>query len=171
MADFKQSREVYVEQKYTKKEAADIDVGPRKPFDELTVKLDVDASDAITALKALQREARKATKALRELESEAEELNGSEIAKLFARGEVITREQLRKLIEWLTEMYRELGGEQVELHKDEVVIPKELAEKITSTNITINIPEITVKDDADIEKIAKELAEKIRQAREVSKRE
>jgi DNA-directed RNA polymerase subunit L len=137
----------------------------------LTVKLDVDASDAITALKAIQREARKATQALRELESEAAELSGSEIAQLFGKGEVITREQLRKLIEWLTEMYRELGGEQAELHKDEVVIPKELVEKIASTNITINIPEITVKDDADIEKIARELAEKIRQAREVSKRE
>jgi hypothetical protein len=111
-ADFKQSREVYVEQKYAKKEAADIDVGPRKPFGELTVRLDVDASDAITALKAIQREARKATQALRELEAVAA------------------------------------------LHKGEVVIP-----------------EITVKDDADIEKIAKELAEKIRQTREVSKRE
>lgn len=53
MADFKQSRE---EQ--------------RKPFGELTVKLDVDASGAIRALKALQREARKTTQALRELEAE-----------------------------------------------------------------------------------------------------
>jgi hypothetical protein len=40
----------------------------------LTVKLDIDASDAITALKALQREARKATQALRELEAEVKKL-------------------------------------------------------------------------------------------------
>jgi hypothetical protein len=134
-------------------------------LNELTVKLDVDASDAITALKAIQREARSAAKALRELESEAAELSGSEIAELFAKDEVVTREQLRKLIEWLTEMYRELGGEQVELHKDEVVIPKELAEKITSTksptNITINIPEIKANDKADVEKIAKELVDDV----------
>jgi hypothetical protein len=95
-------------------------------FDEpnLTVKLDIDASDAITALKAIQREARKATQALRGLEAVAT------------------------------------------LHAGAVVLTKEQAEKIASTkpptNITINIPEITVKDDADIEKIARELAEKLR---------
>jgi phage-related minor tail protein len=187
MADFKQSRAVFEDHKQKEGEAEVSYDGTRKPFGELTVKVDIDASDAIRALKALQREARKATQALRELESEAEELSGSEIAELFAKGEVVTREQLRKLIEWLTETYRELGGEQVELqrdgviltkeqselltrtaemHKGEVVIPKEQAEKIASTkpptNITINIPEIKVKDDADIEKIAKELAEKLR---------
>jgi hypothetical protein len=36
--------------------------------DELTIKLNVDTSDAIKALKAVQREARAAVKALRELE-------------------------------------------------------------------------------------------------------
>jgi phage-related minor tail protein len=36
---------------------------------ELTVKVDVDVSEALTGLKALQREAKKATQALRELES------------------------------------------------------------------------------------------------------
>lgn len=35
----------------------------------LTMKLDVDVSEALTGLKALQREAREATKALRELEA------------------------------------------------------------------------------------------------------
>lgn len=39
-----------------------------KDMSALTVKLDVDASDAIKALKAVQREAREATQALRELE-------------------------------------------------------------------------------------------------------
>ena len=105
MADFKQSREV----------------------GNLTVKLDVDASDAIRALKALQREARKATQALRELEAVVAELKT--------------------------------------LHKGEVVIPKELAEKIASAkppvNITINVPEIKADDKADIEKIARELARKL----------
>jgi hypothetical protein len=83
-----------------------------KPIGDLTVKLDVDASDAIRALKALQREARKATQALRELESEASRLE-AEVAKA------------------------------------------------KMTNITVNIPNITVKDEADVEKIAKELAEKL----------
>lgn len=35
---------------------------------ELTIKIDVDISDALTGLKAIQREAKKATQALRELE-------------------------------------------------------------------------------------------------------
>lgn len=39
----------------------------------LTVKLDIDASDAVTALKSIQREARKAAAALRELESAVNE--------------------------------------------------------------------------------------------------
>jgi phage-related minor tail protein len=82
MADFKQSR-----------------VG------ELTVKLDVDASDAIRALKAIQREARKATQALRELEADVA--------------------------------------------------------KAKTTNITVNIPNITVKDEADVEKIARELSKRL----------
>ena len=90
MADFKQSREV----------------------GNLTVKLDVDASDAIRALKALQREARKATQALRELESEVA--------------------------------------------------------KAKTSNITVNIPNITIKDEADVEKIAKELTKRLH---EVSDRE
>jgi hypothetical protein len=64
MADNK-SREVYVEQK-----AADIDVGT-----ELTVRLDVDVSDALTGLKAIQREAREAVKALKELEASTKTLH------------------------------------------------------------------------------------------------
>lgn len=41
---------------------------------DLTVKVDVDVSEAITGLKALQREAKEATKALREYESTAQRL-------------------------------------------------------------------------------------------------
>ncbi|MGM7680964.1 hypothetical protein ACSVDA_02300 [Cytobacillus sp. Hm23] len=37
---------------------------------ELSVKLNVDVSEAITGLKAIQREARKVTQALRELEAQ-----------------------------------------------------------------------------------------------------
>ncbi len=40
-----------------------------KKADSLTVKVDVDVSEALTGLKALQREAKEATKALKELES------------------------------------------------------------------------------------------------------
>jgi hypothetical protein len=95
MADFKQSREVNwtitVKNEGTEetttysvngkrsvadclREALALEEHPKitKKAGELTVKLDVDASDAIRALKALQREARKATQALRELEVEAE---------------------------------------------------------------------------------------------------
>lgn len=42
----------------------------RKKAGELTVKIDVDVSEALTGLKAVTREAREATKALRELEAE-----------------------------------------------------------------------------------------------------
>lgn len=43
-------------------------IGDKPKFKGLTVKVDVDVSEALTGLKALQREAREATKALRELE-------------------------------------------------------------------------------------------------------
>jgi hypothetical protein len=116
MADFKQSREGEFVRARTWKEGepTEICIGPRKPLSELTVKLDVDASDAIRALKALQREARKATQALRELESEASRLE-AEVAKA------------------------------------------------KTTNITVNIPNITVKDDVEIDKFLRdwrELAQK-----------
>jgi hypothetical protein len=111
---------------------------PNGDLSTLTVKLDVDASDAIRALKAIQREARKATQALRELEAKTAELQRD--------GVILTKEQ------------SELLTRTAEMHKGEVVIPKEIA----STNITINIPEIKANDKADVEKIARELAEKLR---------
>ena len=100
MADFKQSREVNwtitVKNEGTEetttysvngkrsvadclREALALEEHPTitKKAGELTVKLDVDASDAITALKAIQREARKATQALREFESEASRLEAA----------------------------------------------------------------------------------------------
>jgi hypothetical protein len=43
------------------------DANGRINLRELTVKVDVDVSDALTGLKAIQREAKKATQALREL--------------------------------------------------------------------------------------------------------
>lgn len=42
----------------------------------LTVKVDVDVSEALTGLKALQREAKEATRALRELETQMNRMNG-----------------------------------------------------------------------------------------------
>lgn len=47
---------------------ADTNVKSRESVGEITVKLNVDASDALTALKALQREVRKATQALKSAE-------------------------------------------------------------------------------------------------------
>ena len=44
----------------------------KRSVGELTVKVNVDVSEALTGLKALQREARKAVQLLRELENEAE---------------------------------------------------------------------------------------------------
>lgn len=41
----------------------------REEIGNLTVKLDLDASDVISGLKAVQREAKKATQAIRELET------------------------------------------------------------------------------------------------------
>jgi hypothetical protein len=125
MADFKQSREV----------------------GNLTVKLDVDASDAITALKAIQREARKATQALRELEAKTAELQRDSVVLTKEQAELLTRT--------------------AEMHKGEVVIPREKAAELLAnaikppTNITINVPEIKANDKADVEKIAKELARKL----------
>lgn len=40
-----------------------------RALNDITVKLNVDVSEALTGLKALQREAKRATAALRELES------------------------------------------------------------------------------------------------------
>jgi hypothetical protein len=105
MADFKQSREVNwtitVKNEGTEetttysvngkrsvadclREALALEEHPTitKKAGELTVRLDVDASDAITALKALQREARKATQALRELEAEVAKAKLEQLAEL-----------------------------------------------------------------------------------------
>lgn len=41
-----------------------------KPVGDISLKIDVDVSEALTGLKAVQREAKEATKALRELEAE-----------------------------------------------------------------------------------------------------
>ncbi|WP_236809900.1 hypothetical protein [Bacillus glycinifermentans] len=45
----------------------------KKPSDTISLKLDVDVSEAITGLKAIQREAKAATKALAELREEQQE--------------------------------------------------------------------------------------------------
>jgi len=47
-----------------------------RKLSDLTVKVDVDVSEALTGLKALQREARKATQALAELETQMERVKG-----------------------------------------------------------------------------------------------
>ncbi|SET42109.1 hypothetical protein SAMN05216389_1117 [Oceanobacillus limi] len=67
MAD-KQSREL--------KEGNESNVG------NISIKVDVDCSDALTGLKAIQREAKKATQTLRELEAERDRQD-EEFGKLF----------------------------------------------------------------------------------------
>ena len=124
MADFKQSRE---EQ--------------RKPFGELTVKVDVDASDAIRALKALQREARKATQALRELESYYESEGKRFYTKWKQQGEEIFDVQTIVVSDIPTS-----------------ILKRELAQR----EHFVAIDEATranTDDKVDVEKIAKELDE------------
>ena len=64
---------------------------------ELTVKVNVDVSEALTGLKALQREAKEATKALRELEEQTlgKRYNGDVIALLASRVEGATFANMR----------------------------------------------------------------------------
>lgn len=146
MADFKQSRE---EQ--------------RKPFGELTVKLDVDASDAIRALKALQREARKATQALRELESYYESEGKRFYTKWKQQGEEVFDVQTIVISDIPTSILkRELAQREHFVEIDEAAKAK-LHEQIikSPTNITINVPEIKVDDKANVEKIAKELVDNV----------
>lgn len=71
MADNKQSREVTeelvggtsIQEQYSEESR-------RKDVGEVSVRIDVDVTEALTGLKAVQREAREAAKALRELEAE-----------------------------------------------------------------------------------------------------
>jgi hypothetical protein len=68
----------------------------RRELPHLSIKVDVDISDALTGLKALQREAREATKALRELENAREisttiELDGKTIARIVDELDIKTR--------------------------------------------------------------------------------
>ncbi len=68
MADStKESREECVEGTTIQEQYAE--ALKRKKAGELTVKINVDVSEALTGLKAVTREAREATKALRELEA------------------------------------------------------------------------------------------------------
>lgn len=59
---------------------------------ELSAKIDVDVSDALTGLKAVQREAKKATQALRELEAETAEY-------------ILTKEQAESLAQSKGDVY------------------------------------------------------------------
>ncbi|MDF1510861.1 hypothetical protein PZE06_22260 [Robertmurraya sp. DFI.2.37] len=52
----------------------------------ISVKIDVDISDALTGLKALQREARETTKALRELEGATVKAGRLDLLRLFNGG-------------------------------------------------------------------------------------
>ncbi|MEX3912834.1 hypothetical protein QNH18_16710 [Bacillus paralicheniformis] len=52
----------------------------KKPSDTISLKLDVDVSEAITGLKAIQREAKAATKALAEFQDLAERLGEKPLA-------------------------------------------------------------------------------------------
>lgn len=66
-----------------------------KSAGDITVKVDVDISEALTGLKALQREAKKATQALRELE-EAPQFN---LANIIANSLPISTEDAEKVVE------------------------------------------------------------------------
>ncbi|MDR4318692.1 Uncharacterised protein [Niallia circulans] len=76
-----------------------------KTVGELTCKVDVDISEALTGLKALQREAKKAAKELRELESssqvlrELEEAPQFNLANIIANSLPISTEDAEKVVE------------------------------------------------------------------------
>ncbi|NYV67578.1 hypothetical protein HYI36_20070 [Bacillus sp. Gen3] len=71
---------------------------------ELSIKVNVDISEALTGLKALQREAKKATQALRELEG---------VATLHAGEVVLPREQAEKLANYKSDTLA-VDGEHLE---------------------------------------------------------
>lgn len=73
---------------------------------ELSLRVNVDCSDAIKSLKAVQREAREATKALRELESYYEQADGRYYAKWTQQGDEISDVQTIKISEVPTEYLR-----------------------------------------------------------------
>lgn len=72
MAD-KQSREEVVNK--AKEIGKQTEESGKRVGDALTVKLNVDVSEAITGLKAVQREAKEATKALREVEAQSGDIS------------------------------------------------------------------------------------------------
>lgn len=57
----------------------------KKPSDTISLKLDVDVSEAITGLKAIQREAKAATKALAELREEQRDLSIEGVAQVLEK--------------------------------------------------------------------------------------
>jgi hypothetical protein len=63
---------------------------PREEKRNLTVKIDVDVSDALTGLKAIQREARNAVQALRELEAKTAELKRDDLTLTKKQAEVLS---------------------------------------------------------------------------------
>lgn len=64
----------------------------------LSVKLNVDASDAIAALKSIQREARKAAAALRELESVQSRTYGINRVEINPLASAWTTEEIEQVI-------------------------------------------------------------------------
>ncbi|MEK5109853.1 hypothetical protein MHI57_24640 [Cytobacillus sp. FSL K6-0129] len=77
-----------------------------KEFGELTMKVSLDVSEALTGLKAVQREAREATKALRKLESYYEQADGRYYAKWTQQGDEISDMKTVKISEVPTEYLR-----------------------------------------------------------------
>ena len=79
--------------------------------DRISVKIDVDVSDAITGLKAIQREAKAATKALAELREEQVEISVEEAACTLEKALGSTKVDVSQLAEALriltpSEVYR-----------------------------------------------------------------
>lgn len=99
MADKNETSRVVVDE-----DTPEISYAGNKPSD-ITVKVDVDISEALTGLKALQREAKKAAKELRELESSSQALRELEeapqfnLANIIANSLPISTEDAEKVVE------------------------------------------------------------------------
>ncbi|MDQ0270743.1 hypothetical protein [Cytobacillus purgationiresistens] len=92
-----EKREVVTAENWGKSRTDGIEVVAEKTKDigELTYKLSLDVSEALTGLKAVQREAREATKALRELEAAQQ----PKVAEVMANYLPISSEDAEKVVQ------------------------------------------------------------------------
>ncbi|MEH6941660.1 hypothetical protein [Bacillus sp. JJ722] len=118
--------------------------------DKISVRIDVDVSEALTGLKALQREAKKASKELRELERSSQALRELETMGVRIDGPKLGAGELAHI---------------AELREGDLILPRKQAEQYVQVKRPNSLGPIKAHTEghSDVGEISRKLVEKIRE--------